>query len=279
MSFSAMAHFYLVSLCSCILSKLRILTLLEGDYRVGETLMNESASVIVLCDAPPPAGQETTPEKLKNPEHKSSFSLPSLSKFNILSHSRPSSPEPAITPLPVPQVPRRLVILVVGLKPHRKAWSLSARPGESVINYVLLNGCPAIVVPAKLGAPLLAWDTLTLEQLWDVELPPPAADNAGVSETNSISGKFEGIVNVIFEYLDLCVDWERFTVPSVASPGDDGDVSKEKEEGGTRNTVAKDALKDAVTLLVAAAIRSKTSKEAKKELDADRSGIAMWRIP
>jgi len=143
---------------------------------------------------------------------------------------------------------------------------------------VLLNGCPAIVVPAKLGAPLLAWDTLTLEQLWEVELPPPAADGVGV-ETKSTSGKFEGIVNVIFEYLDLCVDWERFTVPGVASPGDVGDVSKEKEGSGTRDTAAKGALKDAVTLLVAAAIRSKTSKEAKKELDVDRSGIAMWRIP
>jgi hypothetical protein len=146
---------------------------------------------------------------------------------------------------------------------------------------VLLNGCPAIVVPAKLGAPLLAWDTLTLEELWDVELPPPPppSDGASITETRSASGKFEGIVDVIFEYLDLCVDWERCVVPDVVSAGDVGDVSKEKEESGTRDLGAKGALRDAVTLLVAAAIRSKTSEEAKKELDADRSGIAMWRIP
>jgi hypothetical protein len=143
---------------------------------------------------------------------------------------------------------------------------------------VLLNGCPAIVVPAKLGAPLLAWDTLTLEELWNVELPPPP-DGTSTTETRSAPGRFEGVVDVIFEYLDLCVDWERFIVPGVASAGDVGDVSKEKEETGTRDLGAKGALKDAVTLLVAAAIRSKTSKEAKKELDADRSGIAMWRIP
>ncbi|KIM42125.1 hypothetical protein M413DRAFT_10359 [Hebeloma cylindrosporum] len=261
---------------------------LSGDYKIGETLLNESASVITLCDPPPPAAQEPNANQIpEKPEHKHSLSLPSLSKFNIHARSRTPSPEPALTPLPPPPVPRRLVILVVGLKPHRKAWSLSARPGESVIRYVLLNGCPAIVVPAKLGAPLLAWDTLTLEKIWDVELPPLSEGGEGSTETimRSASGRFEGVVDVIFEYLDLCVDWERFTVPSsngVSSPGDvrnDVKPSKEKEESGTRNLGAKGALKDAVTLLVAAAIRSKTSEEAKKELDADRSGIAMWRIP
>jgi hypothetical protein len=284
-----MAHFYLVNLRSCLQSKVKysygsfFVCSFQGDYRIGETLMNESASVIALCDAPPPAAPETsidqTPEKPQNPEHKHSLSLPSLSKFNILARSRTPSPEPTLAPLPAPPVPRRLVILLVGIKPHRKAWTLSARPGESVIGYVLLNGCPAIVVPAKLGAPLLAWDTLTLEELWDVELPPPPPpDGANITETRSASGRFEGIVNVIFEYLDFCVDWERFVVPGVASSGV-GDVSKEKQECGNRDLGAKNALKDAVTLLVAAAIRSKTSKEAKKELDADRSGIAMWRIP
>jgi hypothetical protein len=61
-----------------------------------------------------------------------------------------------------------MVILCVGLKPHRSLWTTSARPGESVIKYLLLNGCPAIVVPVKIGAPLVAWDALTLEELWKV---------------------------------------------------------------------------------------------------------------
>jgi hypothetical protein len=99
-----------------------------------------------------------------------------------------------------------------------------------------------------------------------VELPPLPA-GANITKTRSASGRFEGIVDVIFEYLDHCVDWERFVVPGAASPG------------GTRDLGGKSALKDAVTLLVAATIRSKTSKEVKKKLDADRSGIAMWRIP
>jgi len=284
-----MAHFYLVSLPSwllfiseTLLTVLNFVYCLEGDYRIGETLLNESASVIALCDTPPPTTPETSqspPEKLKDPEHKSSLSLPPLSKLNILARSRSPAPEPALTPVPSTPIPRRLVVLLVGLKPHRKAWTLSARPSESVINYLLLNGCPAIVVPAKVGAPLLAWDTLTLEQLWDVDLPPPPADGANSTETRSTSGKFEGIVNVIFEYLDLCVDWERFTIPGSASAGESDHVSKEKQESGTQALEIKGVLKDAVTLLVAAAIRSKTSKEAKKELDADRSGIAMWRIP
>jgi hypothetical protein len=151
-----------------------------------------------------------------------------------------------------------MVILIVGLKPHRKLWTTSARPGESVLNYLLLNGTPAIVVPVKLGAPLVAWDGLTLEQLWKVELPPED------SQTSS-SGQFEGIVKVLFEYLDLCVDWERVVLQA------NGDA---EEAGGD----GKQALKDALKLLLAGAVRSGKSK-AMKEVDETRCGIAMWRIP
>lgn len=156
-----------------------------------------------------------------------------------------------------------MVILVVGLKPHRKLWTTSARPGESVMNYILFNGCPAIVVPVKLGAPLLAWDSLTLEKLWEIELPAEGAASA--------SGKYEGVVNVLFEFLDLCIDWARLVVPDT---GDDAKTQVDLDEATSRVV-----LKDALQLLVAAAIRSKDSKEVKKEVDKERSGIAMWRIP
>jgi hypothetical protein len=125
-----------------------------------------------------------------------------------------------------------------------------------VINYILLNGCPAVVVPVKTGSPLVAWDTLTMEQLWNIELPE---EDGGKSK----SGKFEGVVDIVFEYLDLCVDWER----TEGSFGMEGEDAKKR------------VVKDAITLLVAAAIRSKESDEARKELEADRGGIAMWRIP
>jgi hypothetical protein len=78
-----------------------------------------------------------------------------------------------------------------------------------------------------------------LEQLWKVELPDEDVER-------STSGKFEGIVDVLFEYLDLCVDWERVTL---------------------------------LALLVAAGIMSGASKEVQKETDKERGGIAMWRIP
>lgn len=126
------------------------------------------------------------------------------------------------------------------------------------MNYILLNGCPAIVVPVKVGSPLVAWDGLTLEQLWAVELPK---EDGQTTE----SGKYEGIVNVLCEFLDLCVDWNRVTVP-------DADGKPEGED-------KKGMLKDAVALLVAGAIRSGDSKEVKKEIDKERSGVAMWRIP
>ena len=152
-----------------------------------------------------------------------------------------------------------MVILVVGLKPHRKIWTSSQRPSESVINYQLLNGCPSIVVPVKIGAPLLAWDSLTLEQLWKVELPPDGG--------TSSSGKFEGITKVLFEYLDMCVDWDRVAVPGI------DDLALKTEEG------KKSVLKGALEILVAAAVKSVDSKEVKTEVDKERSGIAMWRIP
>jgi hypothetical protein len=127
------------------------------------------------------------------------------------------------------------------------------------MNYLLLNGTPAVVVPVKLGAPLMAWDGLTLEQLWKVELPPEG------SETSS-SGRYEGIVNVLFEYLDLCIDWERILLQGTGDGKEGGDDGKL-------------ALKDALKLLVAGAVRSGESKAVKKEVDEARSGVAMWRIP
>ncbi|KAF8804729.1 hypothetical protein BYT27DRAFT_7259203 [Phlegmacium glaucopus] len=236
---------------------------LSGDYRVGETLLGESASIIPLCDAPPTPETEVPP---KETEHKV-LSVPSLS--SVFSRSRTPSPAPILTSPPAPPTPRRMVILFVGLKPHRKLWALSARPEESVMNYILLNGCPAIVVPVKFGAPLVAWDGLTVEQLWAVDLPAKVG-------ARSSTGKFEGIVDVIFEYVDLCVDWERVKVtsPDMAAPQHSDSLNDTNSLEAART-----ALKNAITLLVAAAIRTKTSKLAKKELDPDRSGIAMWRIP
>ncbi|KIK70084.1 hypothetical protein GYMLUDRAFT_34547 [Collybiopsis luxurians FD-317 M1] len=240
---------------------------LQGDYRVGETLLSESASVISLCRAPNSQVEKPVPhhslsddlKNLKIPDFHD-LRIPSLS--NVFARSRTPSPEPQLTPLPVPPAPRRMVLVVVGIKPHRKLWTTSARPEESVIQYILLNGCPALVVPVKVGAPLVAWDALTLEKLWDIELPP----SDGVP---SPSGKFEGIIKVLFEFLDLCVDWGRVEIR----------VDEDEKAMSVTEEAKKESVKDGLKLLVAAAIRSKNSKEVKKEVDADRAGIAMWRIP
>ncbi|KAG6815870.1 hypothetical protein H0H87_010660 [Tephrocybe sp. NHM501043] len=236
---------------------------LLGDYRIGKTLLEESALVIALCDAPP-LDERPKPEN-KSSFSFSSFSLPSLS--NSFSRSRTPSPEPALTPMPAPSQPRRIVVLLVGLKPHRKIWTSSARPGESVINYMLCNGCPAIVIPAKVGAPLLAWDGLTLKQLWRLELPH--SDNT-LAGAKSSDGKFEGVVEVLCEYLELSVDWDR-----VVLSNDNGDSTTESD---SVLEAKKNAVKDAVTILVASAVRTRSSKEVKEEVVEDRCGIAMWRI-
>ncbi|KAF7323804.1 hypothetical protein MKEN_00601500 [Mycena kentingensis (nom. inval.)] len=230
---------------------------LEGDYRIGQTLLAESALVITFS-APAPTTPTEQPEKEKEKHHR--LALPKLPSLPNLLRSRPPSPsEPEVkhTPLVPPPKPRRMVIVVCGLKPHRSLWTSSARPGESVIQYIMSNGAPAVVVPVKIGAPLVAWDTLTLEDLWKV--PLPTDDIKTAAELEEAGGTFAGIVKVLYEYLDMCVDWERFEV--------EGD------------TDAQSALKAALGVLAAAAIRTKESKEFKKEIDKERAGIAMWRIP
>ncbi|KAJ7151072.1 hypothetical protein C8R46DRAFT_492924 [Mycena filopes] len=234
---------------------------LEGDYRVGQTLLAESALVIALCSPPPPTPPVTPPESHKTLSIPKLSSMPSLSNLMRSRPPSPSEPEHTLAALTPPPTPRRMVIVCVGLKPHRALWTTSARPSESVINYILLNGCPAIVVPVKVGAPLVAWDALTLEEMWKVPLPADDPD----ADTTAAQGKFGGIVNVFFEYLDMCVDWERVVVS--------GDPEKPSDMDGRK------ALKSALGLLVAATIRSGESKEVKKEVDKERSGIAMWRIP
>ncbi|EKM75804.1 hypothetical protein AGABI1DRAFT_79361 [Agaricus bisporus var. burnettii JB137-S8] len=255
---------------------------LSGDYRIGETLLAESASIITLCDAPaPPEGNE------KEKEEESHLDLHSLSTAlkSHFSRSRTPSPDPKLTSLPQPPAPRRLVVLVLGLKPHRKFWTTSARPGESVINYMLFNGCPAIVIPVKTGAPLVAWyGNMTLEQLWQVELPekmesgtPTTEAPKQVDEDEKGARTFTGTVQILFEYLDLCVDWNRVNIPSVSLSG---------SENASSDSVAdallvekKKALRDSLALLVSAAIQSGRNKEVAKEVDEAHGGIAMWRIP
>ena len=138
--------------------------------------------------------------------------------------------------------------------------------------YHLLNGCPAIVVPVKVGAPLLAWDTLTLDKLWKVALPKEG--EAPQSESG-----FWGIVKVMFEYLDLCVDWDRVVLSTTQQDGEDASVAENDQQTKVDEEQKKKVLKEALSLLVAGAIRSQESDEVKKKVDKDRSGIAMWRIP
>jgi hypothetical protein len=289
------------------------LTRSTGDYSIGTTLLAQSASVVAFCDPPTPedlpkeeengekdGGYTATLSSLTEKLHLSSnkgsdtetdrndnatkaedkakdtnssgggyaVTVSSLTKrfgfsnnqgSNSNAEQKESSGAPAADQKPSreeapsqPPPPRRMVILLVGLKPHRKIWSSSARPSESVMYYILQNGTPAIVIPVKTGAPLVSWDALTLSQLW--KIPVPAEDE------RSPEGKFEGVVEVLTEFVELCIDWDR--------------VSAEGEQ-----QEKKSRLHDALKMLVAGAIRTQNSEEAKREVDPDRAGIAMWRIP
>lgn len=127
------------------------------------------------------------------------------------------------------------------------------------------------MVPVKLGAPLVAWDTLTLDHLWEIPLPADGEPEDGT--------KFHSVITVLHEFLDLCIDWDR-VILSVKQDGKDSSVTASAAENVDGDIGArKAAVENAVRLLVAGAVRSGESKEARQEVDKDRSGIAMWRIP
>jgi hypothetical protein len=241
-----------------------------GDYKIGEALLGHSAMALHFCLAPPP-DTTTRPESPPLLSNLSKLSLPTLSRPD---RSRTPSPEPTLAVLPTPPQPRRLVVLVVGIKPHRAGmWTSSHRPGESVIEYILLGGAPALILPAALGAPLISWFTQTLEQLWTLSVPKE--DTTAVAATGEQMAKeggkdaakantFAGVLASLSEYVSMCVDWERVEVPGAPNV----------DEGAKRK-----AMREALALVLAAAVRSGESKKVRKETDADRAGVAVWRIP
>ncbi|KZO98656.1 hypothetical protein CALVIDRAFT_548985 [Calocera viscosa TUFC12733] len=231
---------------------------LQGDYRVAETLLSNSASVLDLAPSPPaPVVQPSKPF----------LDLPGFGKS-----SSNRSPPPSRSPSPKPDgtlvtageiPPRRLLVCLTGIKPHRALWATSARPGESIFHYLLLDGVPAIVLPALPGCPLVAWDTLTLADMYKK-----------VPDDNVEPENWQGVVKILFEYLSMCVDWDRLIVPVPTGEAENGEKTLEPDM-----EVKQKALQDAIDLLVEGAMRSVEYKEVKKNVDIDRAGIVMFRMP
>ncbi|KZT53733.1 hypothetical protein CALCODRAFT_39471 [Calocera cornea HHB12733] len=229
---------------------------LAGDYRVAETILANSASVLDLAPPPPPP-------PIVEPT-KSFLGLPGLGKSTSKhspSPSRSSSPSPDTASVSTTELPpRRLMVCLVGIKPHRGLWATSARPGESIFHYLLLDGVPAIVVPALPGCPLVSWDTLTLADMYKK-----------VADGNVEPEKWQGVVKILFEYLSMCTDWDRLLVPAPS-----GEVAQAFEATAE---IKQKALQDAIDLLVEGAMRSIEYKDVKKNVDIDRAGIVMLRMP
>jgi len=78
----------------------------------------------------------------------------------------------------------------------------------------------------------------------------------------------------LFEYLSMCVDWDRLIVPV------DGDApstaNAQPEEAST--AMKEKTLQEAINLLVEGAMRSAEYKEVKKNVEPDRAGIVMFRM-
>ncbi|KAH7100065.1 hypothetical protein BKA62DRAFT_707466 [Auriculariales sp. MPI-PUGE-AT-0066] len=204
----------------------------------------------------------------KTPTTTTPAQAPSSSIASIASAPAPA-PDVSTTPAAAevdPTIPpvvaaepklRRMVVVVLGIRPHRAGlWTSSERPGESVMYYAIMNGCPAVVLPLLPGSPLVAWHANTLGQLQKLE--------------GGISGpKFKVIAQRLYQYVDLCIDWER-VVPD--------DQLEEAEAETPLEEKRKLAVRRAIEALLAGAVQS-DCKEVRKEVDADRAGIAFFRIP
>lgn len=122
------------------------------------------------------------------------------------------------------------------------------------MNYTLLNGCPAMVVPIRTGTPLIAWHGCTLKMLQTME--------GGVE-----GAIFEKVLDRLNEYVGLCVDWDRIVFPEGT-----------KGEGESNESAGLRIVKDGLRLILAGAVRSKDSAEVKKKIDGERAGIVFFRI-
>jgi hypothetical protein len=120
---------------------------LSGDYQVGTTLVAQSAKVLHLCEIPPtpdpPPPQTSTSFKDKLSVSKMTDKVTTLigrTKTKPDPSSEAPASTPSRTPSPPPTLqatvppPRRLAVLLLGLKPHRLGmWTSSQRPSESII--------------------------------------------------------------------------------------------------------------------------------------------------
>lgn len=84
------------------------------------------------------------------------------------------------------------------------------------------------------------------------------------------------MVRILFEFVALCVDWERVILPGDGVEGAGGVGEETAARGEERK---KEAVRNGIELLVEAAMRSGDSKEVKDKVDADRAGIVMFRLP
>lgn len=89
--------------------------------------------------------------------------------------------------------------------------------------------------------------------------------------------EFKGVVDVLCEFVDLCIDWERVVLSEQELAAEDN--AQDNAQDGADIDVKRRSVRSAMQLLVASAIRSGESKEVIQDVDKERSGIAMWRIP
>lgn len=134
-----------------------------------------------------------------------------------------------------------MIVFFTGITPWRThAWSQARNPGQARLVFHMVNGCPAVVIPIKAHAPILAWSPWTLKQLHDGDVQP--------------AQQYEEV----FRYLDSIIEIHSVEV---------------KMRQNYKNLVAQ-----GLRMIIKGAMQIKTAdRKVWDMIDPDRAGIAMFR--
>ncbi|KAJ3179238.1 hypothetical protein HDU85_004927 [Gaertneriomyces sp. JEL0708] len=144
----------------------------------------------------------------------------------------------------------RMIVSLVGIAPHRRLWSQSRRPDEGKLTYMMLNGCPSLVIPVECSnAPVLAWDCKPVKELWKLK-----------------DDELECHARNVVEYLHSLIDYDYVELPARMA----GKITPKK--------FLDHAVRKIIQMAVLARYRwPMIRKNSKRRFSSDHTGIVFLR--
>jgi hypothetical protein len=92
---------------------------------------------------------------------------------------------------------------------------------------------------------------------------------------SNLSSAFANTLDTLTEFVSSIIDWKKLDLGLPPAPAGYSASNDLKPRYDAKHAAVRQALED----LLVSAVTSKESEEVRKNIDADRAGIAMWRIP